>query len=243
MRLILLSSLAVLGFAACTPSPASTAYVNAGETRMPTLEVTATGKVSTAPDRATVSAGVVTEGKTAREAMMANATKMNAVFEGLKAAGIAEKNIQTSQLSLQPRYNYKDQQTPKIDGYEARNTVTAKSEDLQSVGAMLDALVKAGVNNIGGVEFSVDNPEAAINEARTKAINSAKEKAQSMAEAAGVKLGHLMMMSEVNSGNQPRPMMMQASFRGEAMDSSPTPIAGGEQSLQVTVNLSYAIEP
>jgi uncharacterized protein YggE len=241
MRLILLSSLAVLGFVACTPTP--TAYVNAGETRMPSLDVTATGKVSTAPDRATVSAGVVTEGKTAREAMMANATKMNSVFEGLKAAGIAEKNIQTSQLSLQPRYNYKDRQTPKIDGYEARNNVTAKSEDLQSVGAMLDALVKAGVNNIGGVQFSVENPDAALNEARSKAIKNAREKAQNMAEAAGVTLGRLMNMSEINTGNQPRPVMMQASYRSEAMDSSPTPIAGGEQSLQVTVNLSYTIEP
>lgn len=241
MRLVVLSSLAVLGFAACTPTPST--IVTAGETRAPSLDVRATGKVSASPDRATVSAGVVTEGETARQAMMANATKMNSVFEELKAAGIAEKNIQTSQLSLQPRYNYKDRQTPKIEGYEARNNVTAKSEDLQSVGAMLDALVKAGVNNIGGIEFSVENPEDALNEARAQAIKNARAKAQAMADAAGVKLGQLQNMSEINTGTPPRPMMMQAGYRGESMDSAPTPVAGGEQSLEVTVNLSYAIEP
>lgn len=240
MRLIALTSLAVLGLAAC--APASAPHASPVESRTSSLDVTATGKVSAAPDRATVSAGVVTEGKTAQQAMVANATKMNSVFEELKAAGIPENNIQTSQLSLQPRYNYQDRQTPTIDGYEARNTVTAKSEDLQSVGAMLDALVKAGVNNIGGINFSIDNPDDAMNEARAKAISAAKLKAETMAEAAGVKLGKLLNMSEANTGGQPRPMMMQAGFRSDSMESAPTPIASGEQSLEVTVNLSYAIE-
>lgn len=239
MRLMIMSSLVALGFAACTPPPAT--HIAPDDSRTSSLDVSATGKVSATPDRATVSAGVVTEGKTAREAMMANATKMNSVFEELMAAGIEEKNIQTSQLSLQPRYNYQDRQTPTIDGYEARNTVTAKSEDIQSVGAMLDALVKAGVNNIGGIEFSVENPDEALNSAREMAIQKAKEKAQGMANAAGVTLGPLINMSEMNSGNGPRPVMMQARY-SDSMESAPTPIAGGEQSLNVTVNLSYAIE-
>jgi len=240
MRLLVLSSAAALGFAACTPAPVT--QVGPSNNRISSLDVSATGDVSTAPDRATVSAGVVTEGKTAREAMMANATKMNSVFEELIAAGIEEKNIQTSQLSLQPRYNYQDRQTPTIDGYEARNNVSAKSEDIQSVGAMLDALVKAGVNNIGGIEFSVDNPDEALSSAREMAIKKAKVKAQGMAEAAGVKLGPLLNMSESNAGNPPRPMM-QARYASDSLESAPTPIAGGEQSLRVTVNLSYAIEP
>lgn len=240
MRLLVLSSVAALGFAACTPAPVT--QVGPSSNRISSLDVSATGDVSTAPDRATVSAGVVTEGKTAREAMMANATKMNSVFEELIAAGIEKKNIQTSQLSLQPRYNYQDRQTPTIDGYEARNNVSAKSEDIQSVGAMLDALVKAGVNNIGGIEFSVDNPDEALGSAREMAIKKAKVKAQGMAEAAGVKLGPLLNMSESNAGNPPRPMM-QARYASDSLESAPTPIAGGEQSLRVTVNLSYAIEP
>lgn len=239
MRVLILSSLAVLGFAGCSPAPVT--HVSPADNRISSLDVSATGKVSTAPDRATVSAGVVTEGKTAREAMMANATKMNSVFEGLVAAGIAEKDIQTSQLSLQPRYNYQDRKTPTIEGYEARNTVTAKSEDIQSVGAMLDALVKAGVNNIGGIEFSVENPDEALNSAREVAIQKAKEKAQGMANAAGVTLGPLINMSEMNSGNGPRPVVTATRY-SDSMESTPTPIAGGEQSINVTVNLSYAIE-
>jgi len=129
-------------------------------------------------------------------------------------------------MSLNPRYNYQNRQSPKIDGYEVRNTVTAVSEDLENVGPMLDALVKAGVNNINGVKFSISEPDAAKNEARSKAIKSAKAKAQSMATAAGVKLGNLTSISET---------------RAASLESAPTPIAAGEQNLSVTVNLTYEI--
>jgi len=217
----------------------SPTYITTGNASQPTLNVRATGSVTAAPDRATVTAGVVSEGKTAREAMIANATLMTSVFEELETAGILKKNVQTSQLSLQPRYDYRDRRAPKITGYEARNTVTAKSENLDSVGAMLDALVKAGVNNINGVTFSVADPDDAIAQARTQAIEDAKAKAQSMADAAGVKLGKLMSLNESNFNAGPRPMaMMSARMESDAV----TPIAAGEQSMNVTVNMQYAIE-
>lgn len=205
------------------------------------ISVSATGISLQAPDTASVSAGVVTQGMTAGEAMRSNADQMNAVFEQLKAAGIPSKNIQTSQLSLQPRYNYKDRQAPTIEGYKARNTVTAKSEDLGSVGPMLDALVRAGVNNINGVQFSIKDSKAAKDAAREDAIKEARAKAQSMAAAAGVKLGKLQSLSEAGGNFRPQNEMMMAA-RTMAMDSAPTPIAAGEQSLSVTVNMTYAID-
>lgn len=209
---------------------------------MALISVSATGTSSQAPDTASVSAGVVTQGITAGEAMQSNATMMSAVFDQLKAAGIPAKNIQTSQLSLQPRYNYQDRKAPTIEGYEARNTVSAKTEDLTSVGPMLDALVRAGVNNINGVQFSIKDSKAAKDAARTDAIKEARAKAESMAEAAGVKLGKLQSLSEGGGSFRPHDQVIVTGARAMSMDSAPTQIAAGEQSLSVTVNMTYAID-
>lgn len=120
-----------------------------------------TGHAAQAPDQAGFSAGVVTEGATAGKAMRKNAALMTSTFAALRKAGIDERNIQTSQMSLKPRYDYQNRQKPRITGYEVRNTVSAKSEDLEKVGPMLDALVAAGVNNINGVTFSNKDSKSA----------------------------------------------------------------------------------
>ncbi|NNC38736.1 MAG: SIMPL domain-containing protein [Acidimicrobiales bacterium] len=204
-----------------------------------TIHASGTGHAAQAPDQASVSAGVVTEGATAGEAMRKNATLMTSTFAALKKAGIAEKNIQTSQMSLQPRYDYQNRQKPRITGYEVRNTVSAKSEDLEKVGPMLDALVEAGVNNINGVTFSIKDSKSAQDKARIDAIKAAQTKAEGMAKAAGVKLGKIMEIRESSSGHQPpQPMMMRAM----ADSAESTPIAAGEQTLSVTVNLTYVID-
>lgn len=203
------------------------------------ISVSATGQSFRVPDTATVTAGVVTQAATAGEAMSANALQMNAAFNELLKAGIDQKNIRTSQLSLQPRYDYQNRKAPKITGYEARNTVTAKSEDLKSVGAMLDALVRAGVNNINGVTFAIKDPAAAKSEARKSAVTSARKKAEEMTNAAGARLGKIINMSESGGYSPPRPMMMA---RGAADMAESTPVAAGEQALSVTVNITYAIE-
>jgi len=214
-------------------------YVSLGSDLQPSLDVSATGYADVAPDRATVSAGVVKQGQTARTAMQANATLMTAVFDEIDAAGIPKKNITTSQLSLQPQYDYRDRSKPTIKGYEARNTVTVNSDDIEQVGPMLDALVRAGVNNINQVKFSVKDPKAALAQARLDAIREAKEKAESMANAAGVKLGPLLSIRENNgSGFTPQPRMMAARM---GMGDAVTPISAGEQTLSVSVNLSYRI--
>lgn len=213
-------------------------YITADSPKSAQITVSATGEVSQAPDRASVSAGVVTQAKTADAAMAANATKMSAAFDQLRAAGLEEKDIRTSQMSLNPRFSYQNRQSPKIDGYEVRNTVSATTDDLEKVGPMLDALVKAGVNNINGVSFSISEPEAAKTVARDKAIKAAKAKAEAMASAAGVTLGNLTSISENSRGSfAPQPV---AYARLESQ--SATPIAAGEQNLSVTVNLTYEIK-
>jgi len=215
-------------------------YISTGNAPQPSMNVSATGYADAAPDRATVSAGVVKQGQTARTAMQGNATLMTAVFDELEAAGIAKKDITTSQLSLQPQYDYRNRNKPTIKGYEARNTVTVKSDDIEQVGPMLDALVRAGVNNINQVQFSIKDPKNALEKARTDAIREAKAKAESMAEAAGVKLGPLLSINESRGGGfspQPRMMRAQMEMSGDAI----TPISAGDQTLSVTVNLSYGI--
>lgn len=235
-RAALLTSALLL--AACNPGAPT--YISMGNGGQPMLNVSATGYANATPDRATVSAGVVQQGKTAREAMMGNATLMTAVFDELETAGIPKSDITTSQLSLQPQYDYRNRAKPTIKGYEARNTVTVKSDDIEQIGPMLDALVRAGVNNINQVKFSVKEPKSAMDKARQDAIREAKEKAEGMAEAAGVKLGPLLSINEANRGGfTPQPMMMRAASM--EMDSAVTPISAGEQTMSVTVNLSYGI--
>ena len=236
MKTFILTVTAALTLVACNSGGPT--YITAGEPPMAKIQVSATGTANMAPDMATVSAGVVTQGNTAREAMFGNATKMTRVFEELEAAGIEKKFITTSQLSLQPKYNYQNRQSPKIDGYEARNTVSAKTYELDNVGAMLDALVKAGVNNINGVQFSIKDSKAAKDKAREDAIREAREKAESMAAAAGVKLGKLKSLSESGGNFNPRPVAYAMEARSVATS---TPVAAGEQEISVTVNMSYDI--
>ena len=204
----------------------------------PRITVSASSDVTTAPDLATVSAGVVTRGVTAGEAMRENANLMSQVFEQLKSAGLAPRDIQTSQLSLQPKYDRQNRSEPRITGYEARNTVTARTFDLDNVGPMLDALVKAGVNTINGVQFGVRDPKTAQALARDAAIREARAKAQSMATSAGVRLGPLQSLSENSRSGRPQPMMMARSSMAMEAD---TPIAQGEQTISVTVNMVYEI--
>ncbi len=204
------------------------------------LFVSATGHAAQAPDRASVSAGVVTQAPTAGDAMRENARQMNAAFKALKAAGIKDRDITTSQMSLQPQYDYQNRKAPRITGYEVRNTVSAMSEDLDKVGPMLDALVSAGVNNINGVNFSIKDAKSARSKARMDAIAQARTKAENMAKAAGVRLGKVLEIRE--GGNytpQPQPMMMR-SMAADSMEA--TPVSAGEQTLSVTVNITYALE-
>lgn len=238
--ILLTASVFVLSFSPANTHDASAASQHEmAHQEQGKLYVSATGTVAQIPDQASVSAGVVTQAVTAGDAMRQNARQMSAAFAALKAAGIKERDIQTSQMSLQPRYDYKDRKAPIIVGYEVRNTVSARTEYLENVGPMLDALVTAGVNTINGVTFSIKNSKSAKNKARLDAIAEARAKASGMANAAGVRLGKVLEIRENTNNFNPRPQMMMARV---AMDEASTPISAGEQTLTVTVNITYALD-
>ncbi|MBS0284744.1 MAG: SIMPL domain-containing protein, partial [Proteobacteria bacterium] len=153
-----------------------------------TLDVTATGKVTRTPDIATIRAGVVTQSATAGAALSENATRMARVIQALKAAGIAERDIATSNVGLSPQYRYQQNEAPVITGYQASNTVSVKFRDIGRSGAALDALVKAGANQIDGPSMSIDKPESAFDEARAEAVRIARARAELYAKATGLRV-------------------------------------------------------
>jgi len=204
------------------------------------LDIVATGHVQRTPDIATISAGVVTQASEAGKAMAANADRMAATIAALRKAGVADRDIQTAQVSLQPQYRYGDNQPPVLTGYQVSNRVTLRLRDLKNAGRILDALVAAGANQIDGPSFGLDKPEAALDEARTQAIATARARAELYAKAAGLKVVRIARISETDGGQSPiRPMpMMAMAVRGKAADTS---VEAGEQELSVTVSVSFEL--
>ena len=209
-----------------------------------TLSLTATGEVMREPDIAFIMSGVTTEAKTAGEAMEQNRSRMNGVMEALKDAGIPERNIQTSNFSLQPRYEYEKQENRSnrriLVGYQVSNQVTAKVTDLDNLGATLDALVEAGGNTFSGLRFALDDDSEARNEARRLAMLEAMSRAEIYAETAGYEIGRLVTINEYENQNGPRPQMMMARSSDMA-ESAPTPISGGEVGYSVQVNVTFEL--
>jgi uncharacterized protein YggE len=199
------------------------------------LDVSATGTSTRAPDIATISAGVVTQASRAGDAMTANAKAMTATIAALKRAGVADRDIQTQSINLQPQYRYGDNQPPVLTGYQASNRVSIRIRDLAGAGGVIDALVAAGANQIDGPTLTVEHPEAALDEARAKALSTARARAELYAKAAGLHVRRIVRISE-SEGSPPivRPMAMMAK-RAET-----TPVEAGEQEL--TVNLSVVFE-
>lgn len=203
------------------------------------LDVSAAGDVTRAPDIATVTAGVVTQASNAAGAMADNARKMAATVTALKHAGVADKDIRTSSLSLQPQYRYTDGQPPAITGYQASNQLTVTFRDIQRAGPILDALVAAGVNQIGGPDFALEHPDAALDEARAQAMQKARAKAEVYARAAGLSIKRIVAIGEGGgySPEPPRPMMMAMARAKESTDLQP-----GEEKIGVTVNVTFELQ-
>lgn len=199
------------------------------------LDVSATGTVIATPDIATVRAGVVSQGATAAAALSDNATRMAAVVRALKSAGIADRDMATSQVSLSPQYRYGENQPPVITGYQATNSVSVKFRQINRAGAVLDALVASGANQIDGPSMSLAEPDAALDRARENAVARARARAELYARAAGLQVSRIVSISEAgeNAGDTPRPQMRMMAMAARA-DS--TPILPGE--TDVTVNLS-----
>ncbi|MFZ1663293.1 MAG: SIMPL domain-containing protein [Paracoccaceae bacterium] len=205
-----------------------------------TISVTGEGHVAVAPDMATVSLGVMTDGDSAKSALDANNAAIAAVLEKLKSAKIEDRDVQTSGLSLGPRYDYSSSNpdgTQKVTGYVASNMVTVRVRALDTVGGVLDAVVTNGANTLNGITFGLADDTAATDAARKGAVEDARRKADLYATAAGVKLGKILSISEQGSYMPPMPMpMAEASFKAGAV-----PVAGGELGVTATVSVIYEL--
>jgi len=211
----------------------------ADDIRLPrTMTLTGHGEVRVAPDMAMVMIGVLSQGDTAADALKANTAAMQAILGVLKEAGIEDRDIQTSNFTVQPRYDYNTgNQPPRLVGYDVSNNVAVAVRKLDSLGAVLDKAVTAGSNQINGILFQVEKPAAAMDEARKLAVADATRKAKVYAGASAVALGKVLSISE-SAGVQP-PIPVDAKMvRAESAD---VPIARGEQVISVDVNMVWEI--
>jgi uncharacterized protein YggE len=247
----------------------ATAATSAAAQPMPTLtigpeqtllNVMAEGRSRRQPDVANFSAGVVTQAKTAGEAMAANAERMEAVIAALKRAGVAERDIQTATLSLQPQYYYPqpeprvervpgaqppEPQPPRIIGYEARNNVQVRVRRLTEMGKVIDTLVTAGANQVDGPHFMLDEPDAALDEARADAMRNARQRAELYARTAGLRVGRIVSINE-QGGYFPvsQPIFVTAAGGAGAPPPPPppSPVQPGEVQLGVNLSVQFALE-
>ncbi|HBH88511.1 SIMPL domain-containing protein [Ponticaulis sp.] len=204
-----------------------------------TLNLSATSSVSAAPDIAYLSGGVTTEARTAAEAIRQNAADMAGVYAALERAGLEEANIQTSNFSLNPRYNYPQNSERVLVGYTASNQLRVTVRDMDKVGGVIDAMVAEGGNTFSGVQFGVEDPSELLDEARRDAMRDAMSRANLFADVSGLSVARIVTISEnTQSAPSPQPVMMRAA----AMEAAPTQISGGELSFSATVNVVFELE-
>ena len=211
-----------------------------------TITVSGEGKVKTKPDTASITAGVVTEAPTAREALNKNTDQMKEVMGGMRDAGIAEDDLQTSQFSVNPIYSRPPRrpntpnEDPKIIGYRVSNTATGIIRDLKQVGTILDKVITLGANSVSGPSFFINEPRPLLDKARKQAVTEALRKADLLAQAADVQLGAIQTIRE-GGGYAPQPRMMKRAMAMD-MEAGSVPIAAGSQEIRASVNIVIAIE-
>ena len=233
--------LAALAFGVLTMPGVARAQVPVVQTLAGTrLDLSVTGEVSRVPDIAVISAGVVTRAQTASAAISNNAARMERVRAALKRAGIADRDVQTSSINLNPEYRYQDNQTPQLVGYTASNQVSIRFRDIRNSGQILDALVAEGANQINGPSLTIDKPETALDEARAKALAAGRVRAELYARSLGMRVVRLVSVSE-GGGHEGRPpiVMMQAE---RASAAAGTKIDPGEQQLQITLAMTFELQ-
>ncbi len=231
------SLLAADAFAQVAPiTPVAAPMVSADGTL---LAVSAEAESRRVPDVATISAGVVTQAADANAAMRANASQMDKVMAAIQAAGIPERDVQTSGISLNPQYKYVENQSPTITGYQASNNVNLRVHDIAKLGKAIDALVASGANQVNGPSFEVDKPEPAYDEARRAALDKAQARATMYAKTLGLRVRRIVSISEGGGNRPPGPMPMQAMARGKA--EADTAVSPGETSLSVTLDVVFEL--
>jgi uncharacterized protein YggE len=234
---------ALLIGAALSPSAAAAQQSTINQTIAGTrLDINATGEVTRVPDVAVITAGVVSRAATASAALRDTAAKMDRVLAALRRAGVESRDVQTTSVSLSPEYRYPRDQAPQLTGYTASNTVTVRFRDLDKTGKILDALVAEGANQINGPNLVVDKPEAALDEARARAVAIGRARAEMYARALGLRLVRIVSVNETGGyyapPPPPAPVMMEA-----RMASAPaTKIEPGEQKLQVNLAMVFELQ-
>lgn len=200
------------------------------------ITVVGGGKATAPPDTAHVQIGVRTEADTAQAALQDNNTRMTALIAKIKELGVEAKDIQTSNLSISPRY---DNQGRNVTGYEVNNMVSVTIRNIAQTGDMLDQVVQAGANSLYGISFTIDDPSAVQQQARDNAIADARARAAAMAQSAGVTVGPILSITE-NLGATPQPMFRAAAM-AEAADAS-VPIESGEQTINAQVQVTFELQ-
>lgn len=209
-----------------------------------TISVNGTAKMSVKPDIARMNVGVVSTGKTVAETQKQNTDKMNAVTAAIKGFGVKDDDIQTSNYSIYPQYDWTDGRQI-LRGYQVSQNVAIKIRDLDKIGDILSKVGDLGSNQIGGISFEVDDTVALQKQARDKAIADAKDKAQVLAKSLGMQLGKVVSFSE-DSGYEPRPMMYN-SYEKVTLDSAgsaaPSPdVQSGSLDVSKTVSITFEIK-
>ena len=232
----------LLGTAALSAPASAQETVNIARPAAGTrLDISATGTVSRVPDLAIISAGVVTRSATATGAIAENATRMERVRAALKRAGIEDRDIQTSSINLNPDYRYQENQPPVLTGYQASNNVSVKFRDIRNSGKILDALVAQGANQINGPSLTIDKPETAYDEARTKALATGRARAELYARSLGMRVVRLLSVSESGAANRP-PMPYMREMAMAADSSAKTQIDPGTQDLEISLSMSFELQ-
>jgi uncharacterized protein YggE len=237
-NIMIRSTIAALGLFALAGTLFATPVL-ADDAKPPRLiQLTGHGEVKMKPDLAVVTVGVLTEAPSARDAVSANNDAMTNVLTRLKNEGIADKDLQTSNFSVSPRYDYQNNAAPRLIGYDVSNTVSVTVRNLDKLGGVLDGVVSEGSNQVNGVMFSLADPEPAADEARKLAVEDALRKAKIYAEAAGVTLGEIASMGEGIANPPPVPIYRKAMAEAAAA----VPIAQGEQTVGIDVNIAWEIK-
>lgn len=249
LALPLLIAVWAMPAAACAQQVSSSPVVAPGDS---VLTVSAEGKSLRTPDLAVFNAGVTTQGKTAGEALAENSTAMARVIAQLKHAGIAERDIQTSNLTVEPVYSDPNRvprqddgsAAPTIVGYRASNSVSVRQRDLKNFGRVIDTLVAAGANQVNGPSFTMGDPDPALDEARLDAMRKARARAELYARAAGLRVLRILTISE-SGGYYGAPQVMFSRVAGGIVPPPPppAPMQPGELQLTANVTVTYELAP
>ena len=225
---------------AMTAAPATALAQAAPASDGTLLSVSSRAEARKGPDIATFSAGVVTQAADGNAALRQNAEQMNRVLAAIKAAGVADKDVQTSGISLNPQYRYEENQPPRITGYQASNTVNVKLREVAKMGKVLDALVASGANQVNGPSFGIDDPEPLYDRARLDALKAARARAETYAGALGVRVRRIVSISE-GGASFPRPMPMMMAMAADGMRAKETSVSPGESTLSVNLDVVFEL--